>query len=137
MSLKIKDEARERDGYKCVDCGMSREDHVGTYGRNLDVHRLLPGSEYTIDGCVTVCFKCHRARHKVLPRAPRGQGRDFARDIRLVRIREKFAKQLTELAKRNETNFTQEVNRAVREFLESQKLWPLNDQQANSLEVRP
>lgn len=53
----VKDAVRQRDGYRCVDCGKARE------GRALDVHRLVPGSAYTLEGCVTVCRGCHRKRH--------------------------------------------------------------------------
>ena len=55
---QVKAAVRERDGYRCVDCGINRSKL-----RKLDVHRLTTGSAYTLEGCVTVCIPCHRKRH--------------------------------------------------------------------------
>lgn len=56
---EIKAAVRERDG-RCVDCGAARS--IGKTG-TLEAHRLVPGSEYTLDGCATLCRGCHAARH--------------------------------------------------------------------------
>lgn len=50
---------RHRDGYQCRLCGMTARSHWKRYRRKLDVHRLVPGSRYTIRGCITVCRPCH------------------------------------------------------------------------------
>jgi DNA-binding XRE family transcriptional regulator len=42
---------------------MSREEHKRLTGRKLHVHRLLPGSPYDEDGCVTLCRFCHDKSH--------------------------------------------------------------------------
>lgn len=63
-SLYVKAAVRERDGYKCVDCGKTSEQAIEETGRELHVHRLEPGSEYALIGCVTVCKKCHGIRHR-------------------------------------------------------------------------
>ncbi len=67
----VKAAVRERDGHKCVDCGMTADEHREIYGRGLSVHRKVPKSKYTIDGCVTVCVPCHMRRHDDLPRTKR------------------------------------------------------------------
>ncbi len=68
----IKKAVRGRDGNRCVHCSLSGADYQRVTGKNLDVHRTVPGSPYTLEGCVTVCPRCH----KRLPRsAP--NGRDF------------------------------------------------------------
>jgi hypothetical protein len=54
---------RERDGNCCADCGMVNKDHTAKYGRGLHVHRLVPGSRYTVEGCILVCTPCHWLRH--------------------------------------------------------------------------
>lgn len=68
---QIKQAVRERDGFKCVECGMTQEQHYEKYGRDLEVHRDPPGAPYSIDICVTMCRVCHgpmpRRRHHSRP----------------------------------------------------------------------
>ena len=71
----VKAAVRARDGNKCTDCGMTAEDHRKTYGKGLDVHRVVPGSQYTVAGCVTLCRRCHGPKPKLprtyaLPKSP-------------------------------------------------------------------
>ncbi len=66
--LEIKALVRHRDGYRCAECGMTAAKHIKRYGRNLDVHRLVPGSVYTVSGCVALCRKCHKKK----PKSPKG-----------------------------------------------------------------
>lgn len=56
---EIKALVRNRDGFACRKCGMTSEEHYKQYDKQLDVHRLLPGAPYTIEGCVTLCRSCH------------------------------------------------------------------------------
>ena len=49
---------------------------------------------------------------------------DRHKPSRLVRVREKLAVQHELLAERRATDVTEEVNRAVRELLEREELWP-------------
>lgn len=55
----VKTLVRHRDGYRCRLCRVAATEHIELTGRTLDVHRIVPGSEYTVDGCVTLCQKCH------------------------------------------------------------------------------
>lgn len=64
---RVKELVRERDGYACTKCGMTDEQHRATYNQTLQVHRVVPGSDYSLAGCVTVCQVCHGP----LPRRPR------------------------------------------------------------------
>ncbi len=59
---------RHRDGYRCVECGMTAQEHKKKYRRTLDVHRVTPGSPYTVDGCIALCKKCHATK----PKSPAG-----------------------------------------------------------------
>lgn len=64
----VKMAARERDGYVCTRCGMTEAAHREKYGTALEVHRLQPGSLYTLAGCATMCRPCNAAG----PRLPHG-----------------------------------------------------------------
>lgn len=55
------------------------------------------------------------------PAAPK----DRHKPSRMVRVREALADQLDELVGRNASDFTEEVNRAVRELLQREGLWPV------------
>lgn len=59
---------RERDGYKCTQCGVTDDEHVARYGRRTEVHRIVPGSLYSLKGCVLLCRDCHYPQ----PRRKRG-----------------------------------------------------------------
>lgn len=97
--LDIKRAVRERDG-GCVGCGISNADHRARFGRMPDVHRRVPGSVYSVEGCVTLCRTCHGPQ----PKRRRGQpdlavptpfrtapvSRDLARMVRAVCVRKRM-----------------------------------------------
>lgn len=85
--VEIKALVRARDDYRCTDCGMSAEEHVRLYRRNLDVHRLVPNSKYTVEGCVTLCKPCHKTK----PKSPRGTVRRTMKTMRLPLNQEETA----------------------------------------------
>lgn len=68
---EIKFLIRLRDGFRCVDCGMTYAQHLRRHrGRNLDVHRKSPGGPYTTWNCETLCRRCHGPK----VRSKRGSG---------------------------------------------------------------
>lgn len=67
---EVKALVRFRDGYRCRECGMTAKEHHRRFHRSLEVHRIVPGSRYTIRGCVTLCRKCHFSK----PKSERGTG---------------------------------------------------------------
>jgi len=57
---------RERDGHKCVDCGMRQTEHKDEYGQKLHVHHLRkardvddPEERNAPENLVTLCRDCH------------------------------------------------------------------------------
>jgi hypothetical protein len=96
--LRIKAAVRERDGYCCVECGTTNDEHVAEHGSILQVHRLEPGAPYSADGCVTLCKPCHGPK----PRLPHGVRR---RREGLVRL----PVQVAELAERLAGSFGESV----------------------------
>lgn len=61
---KVKRAVRKRDRYRCTECGMTSQEHLELYDRLLEVHRINPGSVYTVKGCVTLCRDCHYLKPK-------------------------------------------------------------------------
>lgn len=49
---------------------------------------------------------------------------DRHKPSRMIRLKERLAVQLEIVAERNATSLTEEVNRAVREMLQREGLWP-------------
>lgn len=120
---QIKAAVRERDGYKCTECGMTNFEHILTTGRSLEAHRLVPGSKYTVEGCVTLCRKCHGPKDKS-PRLTTFSERKNAYwfpvsvDSRLKRLVDEFAE-------KNDPQFTVRavVESALKAFFRSKGKW--------------
>lgn len=62
--LDLKERVRARDGFCCIDCGMSQDENIERHDRKLEVHRQIPGTPYTETGCVSLCQECHKNRHR-------------------------------------------------------------------------
>jgi hypothetical protein len=115
---QIKAAVRARDGH-CTECGLSNQEHVSLCGKQLHVHRVQPGSPYSVEGCVSLCKNCHA-------KAPKRKCGEDDQDSRggMVCVKETLAQQADFLCEQNATNLTQEVNRALRELLMREGLWP-------------
>lgn len=108
--LRIKALVRERDDQRCVECGMTKEEHKALYGKNLEVHRTEPGTPYTAEGCVTVCRLCHSAK----PRSKAGEGNRDRIDLRAER---EWIAKVVEEAKRLGLSLSAYVRLAVNECM--------------------
>jgi DNA-binding XRE family transcriptional regulator len=84
-AAETKSTVRHRDGMRCTECGITNEAHVALHGRSLEVHRVSPGSAYTLDGCVTLCRACHNPKPKS-PHGVFGTGLPVAREL-LVKVK--------------------------------------------------
>jgi hypothetical protein len=119
---RVKKLVRARDGQKCTGCGMSSADHVDAYGRDLDVHRLTPGSLYTLEGCVTMCKACHAPQ----PRRKKG-ATDLANGCALfLRIDEEVAIALHNFIQSREVPVTNQAVAvaAIKRFLKDLGFYP-------------
>ena len=66
---EARENAIQRDGEQCVDCGISRKENRDRYGRDLDVHHEVPIDKFDdpdvadlTSNLVTLCPKCHADR---------------------------------------------------------------------------
>jgi hypothetical protein len=92
---EIKRRVRERDGYRCTDCGVTNDQHVALTGRALQVHRVVPGSDYSEKPgvCVTLCKACHGPK-------PRRQ-RSECPNSRIINLDAEWVNVLRRLAKKS------------------------------------
>jgi len=68
----IREDVIERDSKQCVDCGMTRDEHIDTFNMDLHVHHIVPRREFVadtnqsiddaneMDNLETLCATCHR-----------------------------------------------------------------------------
>lgn len=91
----VKTIVRKRDGC-CTECGMTAEQHRIEFGRTLDVHRVVPNSKYTLEGCVALCRPCHRKK----PHKPKHEPHYYP-VLRMLRIPEALRARLQKVAFRN------------------------------------
>lgn len=124
----VKAAARERDGYCCTGCGMTNAEHLKQKGVSLHVHRMKPGSVYTLDGCTTLCNRCHGQAIRRGPGEPELAVKNPPFQLRLDTM---LHKALKRLAERNASDMSEEIRIAVRERLERVGLWPLPPQKMN------
>lgn len=56
-------EVFEQKGHECLFCGVTGEQHEQEYGRDLDVHHVIPkrkGGSNDPDNLIPVCIGCHK-----------------------------------------------------------------------------
>jgi hypothetical protein len=114
--IMIKAAVRKRDGFRCTQCGRTNEEHIEMCGLQLDVHRLVPGSEYTVDGCVTLCKTCHAPK----PRRRAGQEDRASCYVKVQITRREYAA-LRELAERECSTPRHHLKRAIRDYLPEER----------------
>ncbi len=58
---KLKESIRQRDNYTCQLCGMTEEENLIVYGRDLEVHHIDYNKKNCIeDNLISLCLHCHR-----------------------------------------------------------------------------
>ena len=117
--LSVKAAVRLRDGHCCIHCGMTGAQHYARWGSNLEVHRLTPGSLYSLEGCVTLCKDCH-ARE---PKRP-AETADLARPSQVVSLPDDVYQMMKTLADSQDRPVRFQILIAVREHLRANGKWP-------------
>ena len=115
-SVEVKALVRFRDGYRCQGCGMTSREHFSHYKKALDVHRLAPGSRYTVKGCVTLCKKCHGQQ----PKSDAAYGRA---NMLHVWIDSDLRDALEVACKKHRRKLRDEVSIALEDYLRRLGLW--------------
>lgn len=99
---------------------MTHTQHLARYGKKLDVHRVVPGSPYTVDGCVTLCRECHGPK----PKSKRGSRPRKCLVVRLTpelaEAMDRFIREKHVVPPRRKDVFLFALNR----FLADRGLWP-------------
>lgn len=63
-----REEAIARDGMKCVECGISRDDHKSKYGRDITVDHIDGNGRHSkeknhrLENLQTLCLTCHSSK---------------------------------------------------------------------------
>jgi hypothetical protein len=114
--IRIKVAVRARDGNRCLECQMTEAEHQQRWGRALEVHRVVPGSLYSVEPgvCRTLCKNCHGPQ----PKRPK-HTYDLASDAQRVVCylpADVFAA-LQELLAETDRTLTAEIRRAIKSHL--------------------
>ena len=59
--------ALERDGWRCVKCGISNLEHLRKYAQSLHAHHVVPrhkGGSNNERNLITLCAECHTLVHR-------------------------------------------------------------------------
>jgi hypothetical protein len=98
---------------------MSNATHLHHYGRSLDVHRVTPGSEYSLErgACVTLCRICHNPE----PKSPKGANAGKGWFVRLTNLTEDQRRSVRILAALQEVPVSTWIKQVVLEAIENGK----------------
>jgi hypothetical protein len=125
--LEIKSAVRARDGNRCTKCGMTNDQHKEWMGKSLHVHRVVPGSLYTVEGCVPLCIRCHRSE-PVLAKGQPDLAHGGKRPVYAYIPAPLHAALKAYLASTEAPPMRKAMDVAFKEFLQARGFWPPPDE---------
>lgn len=81
---QAKEQAKERDGYACRFCGVTREQHKEKYGRDIHAHHIIKegnGGSDSVANLITVCRSCHNTLENTQAKALDRIRNDHTREL--------------------------------------------------------
>ena len=71
----LREQVLERDGRKCVRCGMTAEEHAKRWNRPITIdHKNKDRKDNTMENLQTLCLRCHGSKDLLqglrIPRVP-------------------------------------------------------------------
>jgi len=65
--IEFREEVFEADGFKCRECGRSRDSGAILQVHHLEYKQGVPPWAYAYSSCKTLCKACHAAAHGLIP----------------------------------------------------------------------
>ncbi|AVX31834.1 Homeodomain-like domain-containing protein [Carboxydocella thermautotrophica] len=71
----LRDAVLQRDNYRCVECGMTAEEHLKKWGRPITIHHKNKNhKDNRLENMETLCLSCHGRKdispHLIEPKVP-------------------------------------------------------------------
>lgn len=83
----LRDAVLKRDGYACVECGMTDAEHKAKWNRPITVdHRNKNKKHNTMENLQTLCLSCH-GRKDLIPRLRHRKWKEFEPQILQLRAK--------------------------------------------------
>lgn len=74
----LTDKVYERDNWTCQECGMTQEQHIIIFNRQLTIHHIDGNGVYSkkqnndIENLITLCLRCHGKKHGRISKKAQG-----------------------------------------------------------------
>jgi hypothetical protein len=120
----LKAAVRERDGFRCAECGMTNDAHLDAHGASLHVHRLCPGARYAEAGCVTLCASCHGQAVRRQPGEPDLEASAVTTPRVVFHLPPELLAVIDAQRREGDRTRTAEIVRALKAYYHSQGCWP-------------
>lgn len=81
----LREEVLKRDGYKCIECGMTAEEHLKKWNRPITIHHKNKNhKDNRLENMETLCLSCH-GRKDISPKLIQQQVPKYKHEILILR----------------------------------------------------